>query len=104
MATVLEIKQSILDLSATEYAEIIEWLYEREEAEWDRQIEADAATGKLDFLKAQVAVPTETDAQRRVRANLRRPSAGRRLAPPTQADAQGRPRLSPWERPTRSVG
>ena len=60
MATVLEIKQSILDLSATEYAEIIEWLYEREEAEWDRQIEADAATGKLDFLKAQAMDANKT--------------------------------------------
>ncbi len=53
MPTVLEIKQSILNLSETEYAEIIEWLYEQEEAEWDRQIEADAAAGKLDSLKAQ---------------------------------------------------
>ena len=53
MSTVLEIKQAIMNLSETEYAEIIEWLYEQEEAEWDRQIEADAAAGKLDFLKAQ---------------------------------------------------
>lgn len=53
MSTVLEIKQAIMNLSETEYAEIIEWLYEQEEAAWDRQIEADAAAGKLDFLKAQ---------------------------------------------------
>jgi len=53
MATVPEIKRSILNLSDAEYAEIVEWLYEREEAEWDRRIEADAAAGKLDFLKAQ---------------------------------------------------
>ena len=54
MSTVPEIKESILNLSAAEYAEIMEWLYEREEEEWDRRIEADAAAGKLDFLKAQV--------------------------------------------------
>ena len=53
MPTVSEIKQSILNLSEAEYAEIIEWLYEQEEEKWDRQIEADAAAGKLDFLKAQ---------------------------------------------------
>ena len=94
MATVLEIKQSILDLSATEYAEIIEWLYEREEAEWDRQIEADAATGKLDFLKAQVAVSPQR------RPTPRSSHAGRRPGPPPplpvgEADAQRRVRARP---------
>lgn len=53
MPTVPEIKQSILNLSEAEYGEIIEWLYEREEAEWDRQIESDAADGKLDILREQ---------------------------------------------------
>ena len=53
MPTVSEIKQSILNLSEAEYAEIIEWLNEREEAEWDRQIESDAAEGKLDILREQ---------------------------------------------------
>ncbi len=54
MMTVPEIKQAILDLPKAEYAKIIEWLYELEEEEWDRQIEADAAAGRLDFLKARV--------------------------------------------------
>ena len=53
MSTVKEIKQAILNLPKAEYAEIIEWLYELEEEEWDRQIEADSEAGKLDFLKAQ---------------------------------------------------
>ena len=53
MSTVQEIKQAILNLPKSEYAEIIEWLYELEEEEWDRQIEDDAAAGRLDFLKAQ---------------------------------------------------
>ena len=51
MTTVQEIKQAILNLPRTEYAEILEWLHELEEEEWDRQIEADALAGKLDFLK-----------------------------------------------------
>ena len=62
MPTVLEIKQSILNLSDAEYAEIIEWLYEREEEEWDRQIESDAAAGKLDFLKAQAMAAKQNGA------------------------------------------
>ena len=52
MTSVVEIKQAILNLSEEEYAEMVDWLYSLEEGEWDRQIEADAASGKLDFLKA----------------------------------------------------
>ena len=53
MATVLEIKQAILDLPKAEYAELMEWLREVAEEEWDRQIEADAMAGKLDSLAAE---------------------------------------------------
>ena len=56
MTTVPEIKQAILALTAAEYAELVEWLYERCECEWeewDRQLEADVAAGKLDFFKEQ---------------------------------------------------
>ncbi len=52
--TVAEIKQAILDLPKAEYAELVEWLYEQCECEWeewDLQLEADVAAGKLDFLK-----------------------------------------------------
>lgn len=54
MRTVAEIKQDILALPKSEYVELVEWLYERSECEWeewDRQLEADVAAGKLDFLK-----------------------------------------------------
>ena len=55
MSTTAEIKQAILDLPKSEYAEIIEWLHElEEEEEWDRQIEEDVPAGRLDFLKAEV--------------------------------------------------
>ena len=50
MVTVTEIKQAILGLPNSEYDQIIAWLHELEEQEWDRQIETDAASGKLDFL------------------------------------------------------
>ncbi len=51
MMTVAEIKQAILDLPVAEYAELMECLDGLEEDQWDRQIEADAKAGKLDFLK-----------------------------------------------------
>ena len=57
MKTVAEIKQAILALPKAEYAELVEWLYEKCECEWeewDRQLEADIAAGKLDFFKEQV--------------------------------------------------
>ena len=54
MTTMTEIKQAILDLPKAEYAEIVEWLHELEEGEWDRQIEEDVLAGKLDFFKAEV--------------------------------------------------
>ena len=53
MRTVAEIKRDILDLPEAEYAELMVWLDERCESkwnEWDRQIEADVAAGRLDFL------------------------------------------------------
>ncbi|MDE2823013.1 MAG: hypothetical protein OXK79_05865 [Chloroflexota bacterium] len=56
MTTVPEIQRAILGLDEREYAELVAWLHERQEAdwdEWDRQIEADALAGKLDFLAAE---------------------------------------------------
>ena len=53
MPTVAEIQQAILNLPKVEYAEIVEWLHEFEEEEWDRQIEADAKAGRLDALAAE---------------------------------------------------
>ena len=53
MQTVSEIKQAILELPIAEYTEMIEWLYElgeREWEEWDRQFEEDVKAGRLDFL------------------------------------------------------
>ena len=51
MTSVTEIQKAILELSAAEYAELMEWLDELEEDPWDRQIEEDVKSGRLDFLK-----------------------------------------------------
>ena len=53
MSTVAEIQQAIRSLSKTEYAELFRWLLDQDWEEWDREIEADAEAGKLDFLAAE---------------------------------------------------
>ena len=56
MQSVSEIKQAILELPIAEYTEMIEWLYEmgeREWEEWDRQFEEDVKAGRLDFLAGE---------------------------------------------------
>lgn len=54
MTSVTEIQKAIMELTAAEYAELMKWLNELEEDAWDRQIEEDAISGKLDFFKAEV--------------------------------------------------
>jgi hypothetical protein len=53
MTKVEQIAQEIQRLSPDEFAELREWLFEQDWAEWDRQIERDAAAGKLDRLMKQ---------------------------------------------------
>ena len=44
------IEEQIQALSPEEVIQLREWLLEREAEEWDRAIERDAASGKLDKL------------------------------------------------------
>ena len=53
MATVADIKQAIIDLPKDEYRQLTSWLREYDWESWDRQIEEDSASGKLDHLAAQ---------------------------------------------------
>jgi hypothetical protein len=53
MSTVAEIQEAIATLPANERAELRHWLETWEEDDWDRQITADAAAGKLDFMTKQ---------------------------------------------------
>jgi hypothetical protein len=53
MSTVAEIQEAIATLSAHERTELRHWLDAWEEDDWDRQITADAAAGKLDFMTKQ---------------------------------------------------
>lgn len=47
MRKVEEIEHQIRGLSASEFAELREWLLEQDWSVWDKQIESDAAAGKL---------------------------------------------------------
>lgn len=50
MTKLEELESAIDSLPAEEYGELRRWLLERDWEKWDRQIEDDAASGKLDFL------------------------------------------------------
>jgi hypothetical protein len=45
-----EIKRAVRLLSPRELAELAAFISEHDSAEWDKQMEQDAAGGKLDFL------------------------------------------------------
>jgi hypothetical protein len=48
-----QLKAQIEGLRSDEIAEIFRWLLERDWESWDRELEEDARTGKLDFLAKQ---------------------------------------------------
>lgn len=50
MGRVHEIEDAVLRLSAAELAVFREWFAEFDAEAWDRQIESDAKTGRLDAL------------------------------------------------------
>lgn len=56
MTKVQAIEEEIKSLSPTELAELRDWLLEHDWAEWDRQIERDSASGKLEKLFAKARV------------------------------------------------
>jgi len=50
MPKVEEIVSSIESLPKEEFGRLRDWFYERDSERWDRQIEEDSESGKLDFL------------------------------------------------------
>ncbi len=50
MTKVEEIKVAIQLLPEEEFVQLRQWFSEKDWEKWDRQIEADSASGKLDFL------------------------------------------------------
>lgn len=68
MTTVTEIKAAIESLNPREYCELMAMLHPTADDDWDRQMKADAASGRLDQLMEQaradaaagMCVPLET--------------------------------------------
>ena len=50
MTRIDEIKSAIESLPQEDYIELREWFTEKDWEKWDRQIEADSESGRLDFL------------------------------------------------------
>ena len=50
-----EIQEAIVNLTSQEREELRRWFEHFEEDDWDRQISADAASGKLDFLAREAS-------------------------------------------------
>lgn len=50
MTRVQEIQFAIESLSQEEYVRLRQWFLERDWEQWDKQIETDSESGKLDFL------------------------------------------------------
>ena len=50
MSKVDELKTEIEQLPREEFSKLVRWLSEKEWERWDKEIEADSETGKLDFL------------------------------------------------------
>ena len=51
---VKEIESSITQLSATDLAELMDWLEDHHAQVWDKQIEEDLAAGRLNAVLAEV--------------------------------------------------
>lgn len=50
MSTVTEIKEAIAKLAPREYCELMAELYPWPDDEWDKQMKADFASGRMDWL------------------------------------------------------
>lgn len=53
MSKVDELKAEIERLPSEEFTELFRWLSEKDWERWDREIEADSESGRLDFLLRQ---------------------------------------------------
>lgn len=53
MRKIEHIEQQIRELTASEFAELRDWVLEQDWNAWDTQVEADARSGKLDKLVAE---------------------------------------------------
>jgi hypothetical protein len=55
MTKIEELEMAVSSLPEEDYSRFRLWFLERDWEKWDREIEADAASGKLDFLLREAA-------------------------------------------------
>lgn len=55
MTRIEELEMAVTSLPKEEYSLFRQWFLDRDWEEWDREIEADAKSGKLDFLLQEAA-------------------------------------------------
>lgn len=53
MARIENIKENIESLSKEDFTHLREWIADLDWDRWDRQLEEDAVSGKLDFLREE---------------------------------------------------
>ena len=56
MSTLREIQSEIASLDTSDYKALRRWLAERDWKAWDRELEEDAKSGRLDFLTEEAEV------------------------------------------------
>ncbi len=61
-----QIEAAILKLSPQELTQLTEWVLELDEQHWDKQIESDAAAGKLDFLAREAFLELDNGESRMI--------------------------------------
>jgi hypothetical protein len=54
MSTVAEIEAAISNLPPQDFAQVRDWLLERDNLLWDKQIEEDAKAGRLDHIIKEI--------------------------------------------------
>lgn len=57
MPGIEEIEQAIEKLSAQDLTRLSEWIFERDQTLWDRQLDTDSQSGKLDALFEEASGP-----------------------------------------------
>jgi hypothetical protein len=66
MTRVETIEEEIQSLSQAEFEEVREWILEKDWQRWDKQIEEDAAAGKLDKLFEKALAAHRTGESREI--------------------------------------
>ena len=61
MTTIQEIKIAIGTLPHNEYIRLLGWIHDKDWSEWDMELEADIASGKLDFLANEAIEAKKTN-------------------------------------------